>query len=226
MLLVFLAVFPAHAAVPNTRTIAAALEKAAAKPPVGGVTVVLREVAQKRPATRSATQAAPGPPTWELRLIVAPSGDVTIERENLRLGAVSVERFAVADPSRKRPSWLRVVLAGPGGVARLARDLGVAQTTSLGRDGKAILWVWGAGPRDRKSSQLHIDRFSSRVVRVIDGAEDVSLRGVADTTTPWGRRWPRTVEFRQGKKTMRFDVVAIRAAPQSPRTPKSSTVTP
>ena len=201
--------------VPTAATIEAKATRALGPLPAGGVTVILREVSrvaasQPRATRRKAT------PSWVWRIARSPGGDIRIDREDLTRGSVSTESFPAAQSIARAPTWVRLLLGDGKGLAEVAKQLGVTKRTSLARDGREIVWVWGAEPRDRRSAQLHVVRSSGRLRRVIDAAEDVTLRGVAQPASAWGRRFPATVEIRRQKTSIHFAVRAVTPVPLKP----------
>lgn len=74
----------------------------------------------------------------------------------------AMPRPALADA----PMWARLLVGEPA--TRVATDAGVSfETTSLARDGRTIIVVVGADPRDRRSAQLHFERETGRLTRAI-----------------------------------------------------------
>ncbi len=158
------------------------------------------------PGTGSPAAAAPTP--WLLRWILGPDGRARVDRVRL---SPSQAQAAFLAPGEV-PPWLRL-LAGDA-PAEVAADTGVdVSRTSLDHDGGTILVVVGAGPRDRTSPQLHLERASGRLRRVIwrNGAgvtHDVRLSGelVADGA-PTG--WPARVVERADGEEGRWEVTSV-----------------
>ena len=202
--------------VPSTKQAAKAAASALGAPPSGGFVVVLEQLPPETlKAGRSSFQ-----PTFELRVLYTPPGKFTIERHDLTQGTQRETRYdATATNPSLPPLWLRWLVTGAKAVKPLTTAMGLAPRTSLARAGRDVLWVWGAGPRDRSSPQLHLERDTGRIRRIIVGNDTVSFEGRAGADTPWSRRWPSVIVFGKGGAVERFRVVTVRALPAPPPPP-------
>jgi hypothetical protein len=82
---------------------------------------------------------------------------------------------------------------------------------SLARDGTTILWVAGAGPRDVLVPQVHLERDTGVVRRIVQEATPwplVSFEGRFEV--PGSKHaWPQFISFDEAGKKVRYEVKKV-----------------
>lgn len=144
------------------------------------------------------------------------------------------ERAAL--PLTSAPAWVRLLAGSPP--REVVRSLGVdRRITSLELVEHTVLVVVGAGPRQRDVPQLHLERETGRLRRVIERRPpgpnqpapgpllDVRLDGVAGED-PLSKAWPARIEVTEGDKTRVLHVTAVRAPAPPPPLPTEPALPP
>lgn len=199
----------AAAVVPGAGPVLASLRSS--QPAPAHLRVILEEVV-----------VAPGPgkparpPAVALRVEAWRDGRLQVDRQDLLAGVTVTERHAPG----AGPAWLRLLLGADPHTVLAAAGVD-AKRTSLAHDGQGvILWVVGAGPQDPTRPQVHVERRSGRLRRVVavEGAEAeaeaVVLSGRAGDEAP-AKAWPARITVTRGGRATTFAVTSVeRLAPE------------
>jgi hypothetical protein len=83
------------------------------------------------------------------------------------------------------------------------------KTRSLSRDGRRIIWVAGARPSQPERAQVHLERATGKLRRVVEVQEDTRL--VVDFAGHFqvegsSNHWPRFVTLSEGGLVTRYEV--------------------
>ncbi len=179
-----------------------------------------------------------GKATAALRLEVSSSEVTLVEQDLTTLATRSVTWHRSVEPGSpgqylsSAPAWLQLLAGTPA--RQVIRSLGVdRKTTSLGLAGHTVLWVLGAGPRSRVVPQLHVERKTGRLRRIIEQRPpapnsgprgpllDVSLSGAAGESGP-AAAWPGRIDMTEAGRRRVLVVTSFRV----PKVPTTVAPTP
>jgi len=113
---------------------------------------------------------------FAVRVIADGTGHARIDVQDLQGGLTrssffGVEKKGAVQTIEHAPLWLQWWMGRP--VAEIVKSAQVSiSTRSLAHAGGEILWVIGAGPRDLDAPQLHIERETGLLRRVVSGGDD------------------------------------------------------
>jgi hypothetical protein len=108
-----------------------------------------------------------GPVDWIASLVSRKDGWLRFDEEDQRKQTVTIWR---RDPKASQgpliPAWVRFMARDP--MMDILRQMKVnLGRTSLARVGTTIVWVIGAGPHDKNLPQVHLERKTGRLRRVV-----------------------------------------------------------
>jgi len=145
---------------------------------------------------------------FAVRVIADGAGRARVDIQDLADGRTRSRFFGAENKGAVQtiehaPPWLQWWMGRP--VAEIAKSAQVAVSTrSLAHAGGEILWVIGAGPRDLKAPQLHIERETGRLRRVVSGGDHGSVTPVRldDYTAQDGvvTRFPQRLTLRLNRR--------------------------
>lgn len=167
-----------------------------------------------------------GVPSEVMDVVVSTKGRVLIRHHRIADGSVESRNWhanrrgeprpakgqgVAQPPPNEPPAWVRW-LSGQSATA-LFRTLGIDRSvSSLALSERTVLWVAGAKPRQFGRAQVHLERETGRLRRVVE------LRGpvVLDTlfkgtfqSDDDALRWPRFITFQTSGKVTTFEVVRV-----------------
>jgi len=159
---------------------------------------------------------AKGPVNWIASLTSRKDGWLRFDEEDQRKQTVTIWR---RDPKASRqplmPAWIRFMARDS--VTDILRQMKVnLSRTSLARAGTTILWVIGAGPHDKHLPQVHLERKTGRLRRVVTRVGglvyDVRFDG-RFAKDGVGLSFPKRVRVTRGKEEIVYRLTGVNKAP-------------
>jgi hypothetical protein len=148
-----------------------------------------------------------------MRIVASGEGRILLEIQDLAQATTMLhawDRRPQIQPRRPAPAWLEWLTGMKGG--ELFRLLALdPKRRSLARDGTTILWVAGAGPRDVLLPQVHLERVTGALRRIVQPDTPwpiVSFEGRFDL--PGSKHgWPGQISFEEAGKTVRYEIKKV-----------------